>query len=61
MTMMINTIDFPAAVFHLSGTEYVNRSMQKPVSYLSSHLWAGVSHLDHNCKCESAFLQEGEA
>lgn len=55
---MINVIDFPAAVFHLSNTEHVNWSV--PVSYLSSHLWAGVFHLDHNCKGESVFLQEEE-
>jgi len=56
--MMINVIDFPAAVFHLSNTEHVNRSVQKPVSYLPSQLGAGLLHLDHNWKSEPAFLQK---
>ena len=62
MMMMINdVIDFPAAVFHLSNTEHVNWSVQKPVSYLSGHLCAGVFHLDHNCKSESASCKKSRS
>lgn len=57
---MINVTDFPVALFHLSNTERVNWSVQKPVLYLLSHLWAGVFHLNHSCKNQSVFLQAEE-
>lgn len=60
VVMINNVIDFPAIIWHLSNPEDVNRSVQKPLLCLCSHLRAGVFHLDQNCKSEPAFLQEQE-